>query len=68
MNKIDVKGMHCKHCEMLVSMELEDRGATDVKADAATGEVTYEGDLTPAQVAEAVVAAGFELADPEAAR
>lgn len=68
MNKIDVKGMHCKHCEMLVSMELEDRGAANVVADAATGVVTFEGDLSPEQVAEAVAAAGFELADPEAAR
>lgn len=63
MGKISVSGMHCKHCEMLVTMELEDRGATDVTADAATGTVTFEGDLTPEQVKEAVEAAGFELAN-----
>ncbi len=62
MNTIQVEGMHCKHCEMLVAMELEDRGAKDVKADAFTGTVTYEGDLTPQQVSEAIEAAGFKLA------
>lgn len=61
MQHIDVKGMHCGHCEMLVTLELEDRGATDVKASAADGTVEFEGDLTPEQVAEAVQAAGFEL-------
>ncbi|MDJ1122446.1 heavy-metal-associated domain-containing protein [Olsenella sp. YH-ols2217] len=58
-----VNGMHCKHCEMLVVMELEDRGAKDVRADHETGVVEFEGDLTPEQVAEAIAAAGFELAD-----
>lgn len=62
MDTIQVEGMHCKHCEMLVAMELEDRGAKDVKADASTGTVTYEGDLTPQQVSEAIEAAGFKLA------
>lgn len=62
MNIIQVEGMHCKHCEMLVTMELEDRGAKDVKADASCGTVTYEGDLTPQQVSQAIEAAGFKLA------
>lgn len=62
MNIIQVEGMHCKHCEMLVTMELEDRGAKDVKTDASTGTVTYEGDLTPQQVSQAIEAAGFKLA------
>lgn len=65
MGKISVSGMHCKHCEMLVTMELEDRGATDVAADATTGTVTFEGDLAPEKVEEAVKAAGFELAQSE---
>lgn len=62
MNTIKVEGMHCKHCEMMVTMELEDRGAKDVHADAATGTVTYEGDLAADQVAAAIEAAGFKLA------
>ncbi len=62
MTTINVKGMHCAHCDMLVTMELEDRGATDVKADHETGVVTFEGDIAPEQVKEAVEAAGFSLA------
>ena len=62
MTTINVKGMHCAHCDMLVTMELEDRGATDVKADHETGVVVFEGDLTPEQVKEAVEAAGFSVA------
>lgn len=62
MTTVNVEGMHCKHCEMLITMELEDRGAKDVKADAASGTVAFEGDLTPQQVQEAVEAAGFKVA------
>ena len=62
MTTINVIGMHCAHCDMLVTMELEDRGAKDVKADHETGVVTFEGDLSPEQVKEAVEAAGFSVA------
>ena len=62
MTTVNVKGMHCAHCDMLVTMELEDRGAHDVKADHETGVVTFEGELTPEQVKEAVEAAGFSVA------
>lgn len=62
MTTIDVKGMHCAHCDMLVTMELEDRGATNVKADHETGKVTFDGDLSPEVVKEAVEAAGFSIA------
>lgn len=58
---IQVRGMHCKHCEMLVTLELEDAGAHDVVANAETGEVTYKGSLSHDAVAQAVRAAGFEL-------
>lgn len=62
MTEYQVEGMHCAHCEMLVKMELEDAGATDVTADAQTGKVTFEGDVTPEAVEKAVEAAGFKLA------
>ena len=62
MTTINVKGMHCPHCDMLVTMELEDRGAKDVKANHETGVVTFGGELAPEQVKEAVEAAGFSLA------
>lgn len=61
MQTIHVEGMHCAHCEMLVAAELEDRGAHHVQADASSGTVTFEGDISPQAVAEAVSAAGFTL-------
>ena len=62
MSTINVKGMHCAHCDMLVTMELEDRGATNVTANHETGVVTFDGDLSPETVKEAVEAAGFQVA------
>ncbi len=62
MTTINVKGMHCAHCDMLVTMELEDRGATNVSANHETGVVTFDGDLSPERVKEAVEAAGFQVA------
>lgn len=61
-HEVKVEGMHCNHCEMLVSSELEDRGATNVVANHETGEVTFEGDVPQAEVRAAVEAAGFKLA------
>ena len=54
--------MHCNACEKLVCTALEDRGATNVTADHATGVVEYEGELEAALIAEAVTEAGFKLA------
>lgn len=62
MSEYDVEGMHCAHCEMLVRMELEDAGATNVEADAKTGKVRFEGDLDREAVARAIETAGFKLA------
>lgn len=61
MHVIHVEGMHCAHCEMLAKVELEDRGAKNVHADAETGTVTFDGDLTSAQVEAAIEAAGFKI-------
>ncbi len=59
---INVVGMHCGGCEKRVSVELSDRGATNVTASHETGVVTFEGDLADDKVKEAVEAAGFTLA------
>lgn len=61
MHTIKVKGMHCAHCEALIAEELKEVGATQVQADAATGIVHFEGDLTPQAIMAAVSQAGFEL-------
>lgn len=61
MQTITVEGMHCKHCEMLVATELEDHGATNVVANAETGEVSFSGDISDAEVNAAIEAAGFKV-------
>ncbi|NGN69727.1 heavy-metal-associated domain-containing protein [Streptomyces sp. A7024] len=60
-----VNGMSCGHCEGAVSSEITELpGVTDVKAVAATGEVTVtsEAPLDEAAVRGAVDEAGYELA------
>ncbi|WP_425576004.1 heavy-metal-associated domain-containing protein [Streptomyces axinellae] len=60
-----VSGMTCGHCEGAVSEELSRiEGVSDVKAVAASGEVTVtsSGELDDAAVRDAVDEAGYELA------
>lgn len=61
MQTVKVEGMHCKHCEMLVAAELEDRGATNVIANAETGEVSFSGDISADEIKAAIEAAGFKV-------
>jgi copper chaperone CopZ len=59
-----VSGMTCGHCEGAVSEELSRvAGVSDVKAVAASGEVTVtsSGELDDAAVRDAVDEAGYEL-------
>ena len=63
MPQIEVDGMSCGHCEQTVEDALADvEGVTDATADNETGEVRYEGDADPAEVAAAVEDAGYEPA------
>jgi len=60
MPQIDVGGMTCGHCEELVEDALTDLEAvTDATADNETGDVQYEGDADPDEVAAAVEDAGY---------
>lgn len=61
--KLNVTGMHCPSCSMLVTMELEDvAGVTSVKCDHVTGVtvVEHDGPVDPAALVRAVEAAGHE--------
>ena len=60
---LQVKGMHCNACETLLQDVLEDEGATEVKADHASGEVIIEHDekLTQEQMAKAIKEEGYEV-------
>ncbi|GAA1546126.1 MULTISPECIES: heavy-metal-associated domain-containing protein [Brevibacterium] len=61
-NKYQVTGMTCGHCEMSVREEVgEIAGVTDIQVSAQTGrlEVTAEGDVDDAKVLAAVEEAGY---------
>lgn len=61
-----VVGMTCGHCVRAVTEELGAvPGVAEVDVDLASGHVTLTGDEPPprADVAAAVIAAGYELAD-----
>jgi len=61
----DVVGMTCDHCARSVENEIRKiDGVDDVTVDLVSGLVTVEsvGDLVAAEVASAVVEAGYELA------
>lgn len=60
---LNVTGMHCPSCSMLVTMELEDVvGVTSVSCDHVTGVtvVEHDGSAEPAALVRAVEAAGHE--------
>ncbi|GAA2393805.1 heavy-metal-associated domain-containing protein [Nonomuraea africana] len=61
-----VKGMTCGHCVSSVKEEVtEVAGVTNVQVDLATGLLTVESDnpIDAAEIAAAVEAAGYEVAD-----
>ena len=62
---IDIKGMHCKSCELLVEGEITEkvRGVKKVNVDHARGfaEVEYEGELDMQAIEKAVSCAGYCL-------
>jgi len=62
----DVVGMTCDHCARSVGNEIRKiDGVDNVTVDLVSGLVTVEsvGDLVAAEVASAVVEAGYALAD-----
>ncbi len=63
---INIKGMHCRSCELLIEDELSQvRGVKKVVANEKKGvaTVTYKGQLDHEAVAAAVARAGYEVAD-----
>ena len=61
---ISVDGMHCNHCKARVEAALKSlKGVKKfvVSLEDASAEVVYaEGKITPAEIASAVTASGFE--------
>jgi Cu+-exporting ATPase len=61
--ELTVIGMTCQGCKTTVETVLQRvPGAEDVKVDLKTGLVVISGDADPDALAQAVVAAGFDVA------
>ena len=60
MIELRVEGMHCKSCEMLISDELEENGATNIKIDHKTGKLSFDG-LSREKGAEIVEKEGYKV-------
>ncbi|WP_285907317.1 heavy-metal-associated domain-containing protein [Pseudodesulfovibrio pelocollis] len=63
---IKVKGMSCQHCVKSVTQALEALGATNVRVDLLSGNVTYaeptgNGPIDKPAMAEAITRIGFEV-------
>ena len=58
---LDVKGMHCTSCEMLIQDSLEELGIqTEVSHEKGTVSATFdENSITEDQIKEAIVKEGF---------
>lgn len=62
---LNVRGMTCGHCEKAVKSALSElKGVTDVTVDLSSGkvDVTFEGDVTEAQMKEAIEDQGYDVA------
>lgn len=62
---IEVRGMHCKSCELNVIDEVSEiEGVADVSASADAGTVTITGSaLDRAELRAAIARAGYEASD-----
>ena len=70
MNKtvIDIKGMHCRSCEILVEDKLDEIGnikSVNVDNNKGTAEIEYEGELDLKEIEKAVTCAGYCLGKDE---
>ena len=62
MASVKIKGMSCQHCVGAVRDALVGiSGVSEVVVELEKGEATYEGDVSPVVVAEAITAIGFEV-------
>jgi len=61
---VNVKGMSCQHCAKSVTEAMEKLGATDVKVDLLSGDVTYteSSPISPDDIKAAITKIGFEVA------
>ncbi|MDD3311916.1 cation transporter [Pseudodesulfovibrio sp.] len=60
---VKVKGMSCQHCAKSVTETMQKLGATGVKVDLLTGDVTYaeSAPIAAADIKAAITRIGFEV-------
>ena len=61
---LKVEGMHCKSCEVIITEELEDAGAKDVKVSASKGTVSAtidEKKVSEAKVKQLIEKEGYKV-------
>jgi copper chaperone len=61
---LKVEGMHCKSCEILITEELQDAGAKEVKVSASKGTVSAtidEKKLSEAKVKQLIEKEGYKV-------
>ena len=64
MTTVKISGMRCQHCVGSVSKALQEiKGVSRVQVDLAKGEASFEGNVDPAAVKQAVARIGFEVVD-----
>ena len=60
MTNVKVKGMHCPSCEMLIKDSMEEEGATNIKIDHKTGNLSFES-MEKEKVIDIVKKEGYEV-------
>lgn len=62
MTTVKINGMRCQHCVNATKQALEALpGVTNVSIDLDKGEASFEGDVSPDTVKEAIAKIGFEV-------
>jgi copper chaperone len=64
MMTVKIKGMRCQHCVNATSRALEEiDGIANVRVDLEKGEATFDGEVSPGIIKEAIAKIGFEVVD-----
>ena len=64
MASVKIKGMSCQHCVASTTKALEAlSGISEVKVDLDKGEASFQGDVDPQTIKEAIEKIGFEVVE-----
>ena len=64
MTTVKIRGMKCQHCVQATTKALEEvDGVSNVRVDLDKDQATFEGDVSPDVIKEAIAKIGFEVVD-----